>query len=131
MSKHAFTLLEVTIVLFVMGLTISALLNIFEWSHARYTQAVFGMQEAVFLSDLHTWLREQVISDKINNINVQNLKKAVPLQQNIVLNGVKIKQYGPDTYFIAVEYFSDYNRNKKPDAPEINKRLFCFRRRSA
>lgn len=117
--------------LFIMGLTVSALLNVFEFGHKRYLQIVFDMREAIFLSDLHLWLRERVLADTLGDISAQSLKQSVPMQKDIVLNGVKVKQYGSDTYFIAVEYFADYNKNKKPDAFETNKKLFCFRRRSA
>lgn len=131
-KKNGFSLLEVTVVIFIMGLTINALLQMFELGHLRYNAISTGWKSRSTLSELRVWLRDKVSRAQIQDINLENLNKEIKLSENFKLTDLKISKYASDTFFIHLNVFEDRNKNGKPDKTEANmQRLFCFRRRAA
>jgi len=132
MIRHqGFSLLEITVAMLIMGLTITALLQIFDWSQIRYNEISRGWQRRAGLAEIRIWLREHVIHSEYGLINTENLTKAVRLPVNFHIAGVKLREHNNNTWFITVDYFDDRNHNKKPDPGESATRLFCFRGRAA
>ena len=129
--KKGFSLLEISIVIFIMGLTITALLQMFDWSHLRYREIAKGWQERACMAEVRLWLRDRIMKSEMEQINLKTLSAAVKLPGNFMLEGLKVMQHDPATYFVRVGYFDDKNRNGRSDKDENANRLFCFRRRSA
>ncbi len=130
-GKQGFSLLEISIVIFIMGLTITALLQMFDWSHIRYREIANGWQERVFLAEVRLWLRERVMNSEFAVIDKKTLSTAIKAPENFKFAEVDLTQHDPATVFIRVGYFYDQNRNNKAETSESASRLFCFRRRSA
>lgn len=130
-SKKGFSLLEISIVIFIMGMTITALLQMFDWSHIRYREIAKGWQERVFLAEVRLWLRERVMQSDLNAIDKKSLSNAIKVPENFKFSEIKLIQHDSATVFIRVSYFDDLNRNGKAENRESSSRLFCFRRRSA
>ena len=131
-SKRGFSLLEVTVVIFIMGITITALLQMFELGHLRYNAISTGWESRSKLTELRVWLRDKVANSQIDEINEKNIEKAMDLSGNFKLTDLKVTNYDSDTYFIHLSLYEDRNRNSVPDKTENSvQRLFCFRRRSA
>lgn len=129
--RAGFSLLEVSIVLFVMGLTITALLQMFDFSFMRYRAIANGWRERAMLAETRLWLRKQVMSSSVDQITVANLASSVKPPPGFLFNSLKVTEHDSSTLFIRVDFFEDRNRNGKPDKGEESNRLFCFRRRSA
>lgn len=129
--RHGFSLLEISLVIFIMGLTITALLQMFDWSHMRYREISHGWQQRAGLADIRVWLREKVMSAEFAALNPETLSKTVRLPAGFFVNEVKVSNHDQETYFVKLGYFEDRNRNGKPESTEQMSRLFCFRRRSA
>jgi prepilin-type N-terminal cleavage/methylation domain-containing protein len=129
--RKGFSLLEITVVMLIMGLTITALLNMFDWSQMRYSEISRGWQRRAGLTEVRLWLRERVINSECDLINAENLANAVRLPQGMRIARVKLREHNASTWFITLDYFDDRNRNQKPDPGESETRLFCFRGRSA
>lgn len=129
--NKGFSLLEVSIVIFITGMTITALLQMFDWSHDRYREINLGWQERSSLAEIRVWLRDRILFDETANIDVKELKKAVKMPEGLLIQDVKLSQYGDYTYLVKLIFFEDRNRNGKADKSEQSDRIFCFRRRSA
>ncbi|MBU1108788.1 MAG: type II secretion system GspH family protein [Candidatus Riflebacteria bacterium] len=129
--RRGFSLIEITVVMLIMGLTITALLQMFDWSQVRYGEISRGWQKRAALAEIRLWLRDRIIHSEYEQINVTNLAKAVRLPSNFRIAKVKLRAHSDNTWFITLDYFDDRNRNKKPDARESDTRLFCFRGRAA
>ncbi|PKL50446.1 MAG: hypothetical protein CVV42_02830 [Candidatus Riflebacteria bacterium HGW-Riflebacteria-2] len=130
-NRQGFSLLEITVVMLIMGLTITALLQMFDWSQMRYTDISRGWQRRAGLTEIRLWLRERVMHSELDRINIENLVDAVRLPAGLRIAGIKLREHNNDTWFITLDFFDDRNRNKKPDPGESETRLFCFRGRSA
>jgi len=130
-ERKGFSLLEITVVMLIMGLTITALLQMFDWSQMRYSEISRGWQQRAGLAEVRLWLRERVINSECDLINTENLANAVRLPQGMRIAGVRLREHNDHTWFITLDYFDDRNRNQKPDPGESETRLFCFRGRSA
>ena len=130
-ERKGFSLLEITVVMLIMGLTITALLQMFDWSQMRYNDISRGWQRRAGLTEVRLWLRDRVIHSDFANINTENLTSAVRLPAGMHIAGLKLREHNDNTWFITIDYFEDRNRNQKPDPGESDSRLFCFRGRSA
>jgi prepilin-type N-terminal cleavage/methylation domain-containing protein len=131
LSRNGFSLLEVTVVIFVMGLAITALLQLFQWGHIRYDYLATGWSQRMFMSEARVWFRDKVSSNLIDEITIQNFNKAIISPSKMILSDLKISNYASDSVFIAMESFEDLNRNGKMEPKEKNPvRLFCFRKRT-
>ena len=64
MDKKAFSLLEVTISMFIMGLTITALLNLLDWSNLKYKASANSWKERNCFTETRIWLRNQILKNK-------------------------------------------------------------------
>lgn len=129
-GKKGFSLLEMTIVILVMGMTITALLQMFDWSHIRYREIAKGWEERAFLAEIRLWLRDRVMHSQVETINIKAVSAAIKAPAHLKLSAVNLTEHDPDTFFVQVGYFDDKNRNGKADSLESASRLFCFRRRS-
>ncbi len=129
--RNGFSLLEITVVMLIMGLTITALLQMFDWSQMRYTEISRGWQLRAGLCEVRLWLRDRVIHSASEEINLANLVKAVRLPTNFYISAIKLRQHSDNTWFITVDFFDDRNRNRTADSGETETRLFCFRGRAA
>ena len=129
--RKGFSLLEITVVMLIMGLTITALLQMFDWSQMRYTEISRGWQRRAGLTEARLWLRDKVIHSDFDKISAENLANAVRLPVGMRIAGLKIREHNDNTWFITLEYYEDRNRNQRVDPSESETRLFCFRGRSA
>lgn len=129
---RGFSLVEVTVVIFIMGITIAGLLQMFEIGHLRYNSIRDGLKTRALLTEIKVYLRNEIACNNIQNISTPEILKAVSFPDLYKLNKLKINKYASDTYFINVSIYEDRNENKKVDKTENTyKRLFCFRRRSS
>ena len=131
MVKKGFSLLEVTVSIFIMGLTVIALLNILEWSNVKYNLSATAWKERTCLTEARIWLREQITNSKESNLNLKNLTENVNCPIGFGFNDLKITKQDNNTFLIRIEVYQDKNRNGKADTNETTARLFCFRKRSA
>ena len=129
--RRGFSLLEITLVMLVMGLTITALLQMFEWSHMRYREISRGWQLRASLAESRIWLRDKVFAAEIAAITITNLTNSLKLPENCFINNIKVTSHDEATLMIKLDICDDKNRNGQPDSNELHSRLFCFRRRSA
>ncbi len=129
--KTGFSLLEISIVLFVMGLTITALLQMFDFSFMRYRAIANGWRQRAMLAEARIWLRKQVMKENIEQITHANLADSVKAPQGFHFKGIKVTEFESSALFIKIDFFEDLNKNGEPDKGEESSRLFCFRRRSA
>jgi prepilin-type N-terminal cleavage/methylation domain-containing protein len=130
-NRAGFSLLEISIVIFIMGLTITALLQMFDWSHARYRQISRSWQERACLSEIRIWLRNSIMRAEPASINLKNLREAVKIPDGFLIDQLQLIAHDELTCFVRIGFADDLNRNGKTDAGEGSTRLFCFRRRSA
>jgi prepilin-type N-terminal cleavage/methylation domain-containing protein len=129
--RKGFSLLEITVVMLIMGLTITALLQMFDWSQMRYSEISRGWQRRAGLTEVRLWLRDKIIHSDFDNISAENLANAVRLPAGMHIAKLKMREHNDNTWFITLDYFDDRNRNQKADPGEAATRLFCFRGRSA
>ena len=130
--SSGFSLLEVSVVIFVMGIAITALLQMFDYGHLRYNAISTGWKGRMALTELRIWLRNKVAVSEIDAITVENIKKLVKLPHNFTVASVNVSGYDTETYFIKLHIFDDRNGDGKVNESETSiKRLFCFRRRSS
>lgn len=130
-GRHGFSLLEITIVMLIMGLTITALLQMFDWSQMRYRDISRGWQCRAGLTEIRLWLRNRVLHSECDQITVNNLIEAVRLPTGMHIAGLKLRPHNDGTWFITLDFFDDRNRNGNADPGEAETRLFCFRGRAA
>ena len=131
MVKKGFSLLEVTISIFIMGLTITALLNVLNWSNIKYNLSANSWKERTCLTEARIWLRNQIIKNEENNLSLKSLIQNIKCPAGFGYNDLKITKHDDNTYFIKISIFEDKNHNGKADSNETTTRLFCFRRRTA
>ncbi len=129
-KRRGFSLLEISIVIFIMGLTITALLQMFDWSHMRYREISYGWQQRAGFADIRVWLRNQVNSTDAISLDVTSLNRSVKLPPGYFVDKLKVTKHDETTLFINLELCEDRNRNGKAESGETTSRLFCFRRRS-
>ena len=70
--RRGFSLLEITVVMLVMGMTITALLQMFEWSHLRYREISRAWQLRACLAESRIWLRNKIADAEFAAINTAN-----------------------------------------------------------
>ncbi len=131
MGKKGFSLIEIVISLFVMGLTITALLNVLDWSNKKYNQSSTEWKERTCLTEARLWLRNQILNSNEVELSLKKLSDSVKCPYGFAYNELKITKQDGNTYFIKIGVYEDKNRNGTADANEITSRLYCFRRRSA
>ncbi|MDN5279125.1 MAG: hypothetical protein PWR01_3090 [Clostridiales bacterium] len=130
-QRTGFSLLEVTVVIFVMGLTITALLQMFELGHLRYNSIAQGFESRTNLTELRIWLRDKVARAEIDQITLDNIEREMNFSGQFKLTDLKINNYDQETFFISLMLFEDRNLNNSVDKSENSvQRLYCFRRRS-
>jgi Tfp pilus assembly protein PilV len=130
MAKKAFSLLEVTVSIFIMGLTVVALLNLLTWSNSNYKEFTTSWKERNCLTEARIWLRNQIINNNENNLNLKSLNNNVKCPSGFGYNHLEIKKHDVNTFFIKVSVYEDKNNNGVADSNETTSRLFCFRKRS-
>ena len=131
MGKKGFSLLEIVISMFVMGLTITALLNVLSWSNKKYNLSSTEWKERTCLTEARIWLRSQILSNNEVDLSLKKLSEAVKCPSGFAYNELKITKHDENTLFIKIGVYEDKNRNGTADSNEITSRLYCFRRRSA
>lgn len=129
-AKKGFSLLEVTVAMITMGMTVVALHNILQWSNTNYKNASTGWKERALFTDVRTWLREQILDKNNSDLTLKSLKEGVKCPNGFEYNELTITKHDNDTFFIKLGIFEDRNNNGKADSDEITNRLFCFRRRT-
>lgn len=130
MTSRGFSLLEITIAVLVLGLTVTALLQMFEWSHIRYREFTSGWKFNAALSESRIWIRDRIMTSAVNEISPSNLAAAVNLPLHFHVAELRVTNYNENTFFVRIGLFEDRNRNGKADDHETEFRLLCFRRRS-
>lgn len=129
--RRGFSLLEISLVIFIMGLTITALLQMFDWSHLRYREISRSFRQRVGMTEIRVWLREKIGEAEMSSVTAANLNKSLKLPEGYFVNDLKATQHDNDTWFIKLDLCEDRNHNGKAEEYETLSRLFCFRRRSA
>ena len=131
MVKKGFSLLEVTVSIFVMGLTVTALLNLLNWSNMKYIVSATSWKERTCLTEARIWVRNQILNNNENNISLKNMNNDIKCPLGFGYSELKVTKHDDDTFFIKISVFEDRNNNGIADSSEKTDRLFCFRRRSA
>ena len=131
MAKKGFSLLEVTVSIFVMGLTVIALLNLLNWSNIKYNVSATSWKERTCMTEARIWLRNQILQNGTTNITLDSLKNSISCPIGFGYNDLKITKQDNDTFFVKIGVYEDKNRNGIADSNETKARLFCFRKRSA
>ena len=131
MGKKGFSLIEIVISLFVMGLTITALLNLLNWSNKKYNLASTEWRERACLTEARIWLRKQIFTNNNIELSLKTLSDSVKCPSGFGYNELKVTKHDENTYFIKIGVYEDKNRNGTADKNEITSRLYCFRRRTA
>jgi len=130
--KSGFSLLEVTVVMFVMGLTITALLQLFQWGFVRYGLFADDWKKRAFFSEMRIWLRHEVADANSNQIRLASLPKHILGHSSIRVADLGVRNQASGTVFITINAFDDKNKNGKPEKNErYPTRLFCFNKRSS
>ncbi len=129
--RRGFSLLEITVVMLVMGMTITALLQMFEWSHLRYREISRAWQLRACLAESRIWLRNKIADAEFAAINTANLSDSLKLPEHCFVSDLKITGHDDFTWLIKLVICDDRNQNGRQDPDELHNRLFCFRRRSA
>ena len=130
-AKKGFTLLEIMVSLMVMGLTVTALLNVLEWSNQRYHSVSTDWKERSCFTEARYWIRNQIVLNNNNEITLNDLTKSVKCPDGFGYNELTVTKHDSETYFVKLGIYEDRNRNGVADQNEITGRLFCFRRRQA
>ncbi len=131
MAKKGFSLLEVTVSIFIMGLTVTALLNLLNWSNIKYNVSANSWKERTCLTEARLWLRNQILAKDESNISLKQMSQSIKCPSGFGYNELKVTKHDNDTYFVKISIFEDKNRNGIADSDETTTRLFCFRRRVA
>ena len=131
MAKKGFSLLEVTVSIFIMGLTVTALLNLLNWSNLKYNVSANSWKERTCLTEARVWIRNQILTKDESNISLKLLSKSIKCPTGFGYNELKVTKHDNDTFFVKIGIFEDRNRNGIADSDETTTRLFCFRRRTA
>ena len=129
-SKKGFSLLEVTVSILIMGVTIAALLNILDWSNKKYFAINSAWKTRACFTDARVWLRDQILSKKDNSLSLKNMNESIKRPEGFYFSELVVRKHDDETFFVKLGVFEDRNHNKKPDSDETTKRLFCFRRRA-
>ena len=131
MVKKGFSLLEVIVSIFIMGLTVTALLNVLNWSNIKYNISANSWKERVCLTEARIWLRNKIMNNDETNLSLKLLSQNIKCPNGFGYNELKITKHDNDTFFIKIGVFEDRNHNGIADSNETTTRLFCFRRRAA
>ena len=131
MGRKGFSLIEIVISLFVMGLTITALLNLLNWSNKKYNASSSEWRERTCLTEARIWLRKQIFTNNNIELSLKALSDSVKCPSGFGYNELKVTKHDENTFFIKIGVYEDKNRNGTADSNEITSRLYCFRRRSA
>ena len=131
MAKKGFSLLEVTVSIFIMGLTVTALMNILNWSNLKYNASANSWKERTCLTEARVWIRNQILTKDETNITLKLLSQSIKCPSGFGYNELKVTKHDNDTYFVKIGIFEDRNKNGIADSDETTTRLFCFRRRTA
>lgn len=130
-GRIGFSLLEISIVIFIMGITITALLQMLEFGHLRYNTISSGIAGRSAFAEARLWLRDKIVTADLDQIKIDSLQRGTRISSGFRFTGLKVKQYDDDTFLIQLGLFEDRNNNGNPDKNEFfEQKLFCFRRRS-
>lgn len=129
--KSGFSLLEVTISILVLGLTVTALLNLLEWSNIKYRSISTDWKERACLTEARTWLRDKITNNEETALNLDKINESLNCPEGYKFNELSVIMHDKNTYFVKLGVYEDRNHNGIADNEEITARLFCFRRRSA
>lgn len=129
-KTRGFSLLEISIVIFIMGLTVTALLQMFDWSHLRYREMSRNWQQRAGLAEIRVWLRQKAAASEVTGLDAAGVNHSVKLPPGFFVDSLKVIEHDSSTWFIRLQLCDDRNLNGKADKNETTSRLFCFRRRS-
>lgn len=129
-AKKGFSLLEVTVAMIAMGMTVVALLNILQWSNSNYKSISMGWKERAMFTDVRTWLRDQILDKNNADITLEKLNESVKCPDGYHYKELTVSKHDENTFFVKLGIFEDRNNNGKADSDEVSNRLFCFRRRT-
>lgn len=129
-AKRGFSLLEITVAILIVGLTVTALVNFLDWSILKYRTLTSSWKERACLSDAKNWLRKQITIENQDNLSLKSLNESVSCPSGFAFNELTLIKQDNETFFIKLGIFEDRNRNNMADKDETTGRLFCFLRRS-
>lgn len=127
--KKGFSLLEVTLAILTMGLTVVALLNLLQWSNLNYKNVSTSWKVNELEGEIRVWLREQILTQNNSNPSLEQLKKHIKCPKGFKYSELTVRQHDSNTSLVKLGIYEDKNNNNKADSDEITTRLFCFRRR--
>jgi prepilin-type N-terminal cleavage/methylation domain-containing protein len=134
-NKQGFSLLELSLVLIISGVTLMALLQMLDLSFIHYKFIDEGFKEAIIMSNARIWLRNQITEkplspDGIPPINDKELIKALALKDNYVVKEFKLTQHKNKGFFVHLALCHHKNKNQEPGKDGSFSQLFYFRSRS-
>ncbi|RCK80220.1 MAG: hypothetical protein OZSIB_3402 [Candidatus Ozemobacter sibiricus] len=116
MSRHGgFSLLEVTIAMFILGLSVTGLLNLLRFGQLQYAAFDAGWRERQAIAALHRQFRRAAASGGLASLTL-------PL--NLTEQGlVRVATWSwtphpPQAVFVQARLFADRNRNGRPETSE-------------
>lgn len=129
-ANKGFSLLEVTIAILTMGLTVAALLNVLQWSNLNYKSVSTNWKERALFTEVRLWLRKQILIQNNQSPTLTQLEKEVKCPDGYFYKELTVTRDNSKAYFIKLGIYEDRNNNQKADSDEVTNRLFCFMRRT-
>jgi prepilin-type N-terminal cleavage/methylation domain-containing protein len=134
-NRQGFSLLELSLVLVISGLTLMALLQMLDLSYIHYRLIDEGVKESIIMGNARIWLRNQITEkplspEGIPPINDTELIEALNLKDEYVVNEFKLTQHKNQGFFVKLSLCHHKNKNKAPDQEPSFSQLFYFRNRS-
>jgi|GEM_PF-1662151 len=131
-DKSGFTLIEVVVSLLIMGISVSGLLNLFQWGQQRYSALTKSWRTRTAVGDFQRFLRQQICSGDIASLSIGLIEKeATFLKSNLRLTSFTVKPYTNGGVFVSAGLYEDFDKNGKVNrGEELPPVLWCFRVRT-
>ena len=127
MNNKGFSLLEITVAVLALGLTVTALLQMFDFSFSRYAHFSSDWKYNAFIAESRQWLRNKIVTGQAELINEKTLKRSVRFPDSFQILDLAINNYDASTYFVTISINKDKRKNIAKEDSETM--LFCFRKR--
>ncbi len=130
-----FSLLELTIVMLISGLTLMALLQMLDLSFIHYKFIDEEFKENIIMSNARIWLRSKISENPLSpeglpKISTNDLTQALNLEENFFIHEFKLSLHKNHGFFVRLSLCHDKNNNQIAEENECFSKLFYFRNRT-
>lgn len=130
-SPGGFTLVEALVAMIAMGLSITGILNLFQWGNMRYLSVNRSARYQGAVLSIRRHLRMAISRNELSALSREELEKAVELPERFRIAETSLKSYGKEGVFVSFTLFEDRNGNGVSEESELfQPTLVCFRIRS-